>query len=189
MNPMENDPSSDPRIIRLLALKRLENPPPGFPDYFRGRVMRAIAAERERAERAWWNRFFDEVTWPRGMLAANTLTLAGVAFLAAATFQVAHSVANEDLEGQAYAALPLPHNSMEPNLHSDDQNQSLIAAHENSSTYRPLPSSGGAAPIIPTFTLTPSSPETRSSETPKWLFNPPSMANPQFILASDREKK
>ncbi len=178
MNPMENDPSFDPRMAQLLALKRYETPPPGFPDFLRGRVMRAIAAEREQAARPWWTRFFEEVTWQRGMWAVNTLAFAGVAFLAAATFQVAHSVANEDQEGQVYAALPLP--VREPSGHNEE---SLIA-----SNYRPLPSSGVAAPVSATFNL-PTTPAARMDSVPKWLFNTPSISNPGFILASDRDQK
>ena len=183
MNPMENDPSFDPRIAHLLALKRYETPPPGFPDYLRGRVMRAIAAEREQASRPWWTRFFEEVTWQRGMWAVNTLAFAGVAFLAAATFQVAHSVANEDQEGQVYAALPLP--VREP---SGQHEESLIAANEIPSEYRPLPSSGVSAPVSPTFNL-PTTTAAPTDSVPKWLFNTPSFSNRGFILASDRDQK
>jgi hypothetical protein len=183
MNPMENDPSFDPRIAQLLALKRYETPPPGFPDYLRGRVMRAIAAERERAARPWWTRFFEEVTWQRGMWAVNTLAFAGVAFLAAATFQVAHSVANEDVEGQVYAALPLP--VREPATLDEE---ALVASNDLHSSYRLLPSSGVSAPVTATFNL-PSTPAPRTDSVPKWLFNTPSISNPQFILASDRDQK
>lgn len=183
MNPMENDPSFDPRIAQLLALKRYETPPPGFPDYLRGRVMRAIAAEREQAARPWWTRLFEEVTWQRGMWAVNTLAFAGVAFLAAATFQVAHSVANEDLEVQVYAALPLP--VRDPGTHEE---QSLVASNELPSNYRLLPSSGVSAPVSATFSLPPT-PAAKTDSVPKWLFNTPSISSPGFILASDRDQK
>lgn len=182
--PMENDPSIDPKLIQLLAVKRLESPPPGFYDYLRGRVMRTISMERERLARPWWYRMFEEVTWQRGMAAANMVALAGVGVLAIATFHVAHSVANEEEEGQVYAAIPLPPEVLHRASAADSGSDTLIATVDDPAPYQPMPSTGTTAPIRAGFTLSPSATET-SEPPPKWLFKPAV----GFHLASDRDRR
>ncbi len=43
-------------LLRLLALKRHERPPPGFFNDFSDRVMSRIAQEEEMRARSWWDR-------------------------------------------------------------------------------------------------------------------------------------
>lgn len=183
MTPMEDSPAPRPDWTRLLALKRHEVPPPGFSDYLRGRIMRQIAAERELAALPWWERIWSQVTWQRGMVAANALALAGVAVLGVATFQVAHSVANEELEGQVYVALPLP-----PEVLTRAAQRAIAqtSGEPPGPLLRPLPSRGDAAPIQVSFVDDPELESTATKDAPKWLFNTPSVSNRQFIMANDR---
>ncbi len=179
MNPMDTDPSPEIPVVRLLALKRYEVPPPGFPAYLRGRVMRAIAAERDRVAQPWWTRLFEEVTWQRGMLAANVLAFAGVVLLGTATFQVAHSVMDEEMEVAVYTPLPLPADAAH---RVRDHEEIALADADSSGSFRPLPASGIAIPMPVAFGL----PETSDDDDPRSYFSTPSMANPQFILARDQ---
>ncbi|HRI14907.1 MAG TPA: hypothetical protein PLX89_18070 [Verrucomicrobiota bacterium] len=178
---MDNLPSPDFDVARLVALKRHEVPPPGFADYLRGRIMRQIAEERERAARPWWSRLWDEVTWQRGMVAANALALTGVAVIAVATFQVAHSVANEEIEGQVYAALPLPPEVLDRAA----EKATKMALDQTRPMLRPLPSSGAGAAVLVGFSPDPEL-VIPTNDAPRGLFDPPSVSNPRFILARDR---
>jgi hypothetical protein len=139
--------------------------------------MRTIATERDRAAQPWWNRLFEELTWQRGMRAANVLALAGVAFLGTATFQVAHSVIDEEMEVAVYTPLPLPADA----LHRLRGDSPSLADMDPSGSFRPLPSSGSGN-LMPAAFGSPDAPE---DVDPNSYFTPPSMANPQFILARD----
>ena len=179
---MDHLPSPGPDLTRLLILKRHEVPPPGFSDYLRGHIMRQIAAERERAAQPWWAHLWEQVTWQRGMVAANALALAGVAVLAVATFQVAHSIANEEFEGQVYSALPVPPKV----LSRPPEKASRTALNGPATLIQPLPSSGASAPILAAFVPDPEFEASSSNDVPPWLFATPSVSNPRFILVSDR---
>ncbi len=181
---MQNDPSFDPKLLRLISVKRLETPPPGFHDYLRGRIMHSIAIERQRIETPWWARLFEEMTWQRGMAAANLLALTGVGILGVATLQVAHSVANEEEEGQVYAALPLPAESLHRPVLADPEVEPVLTAATVQDPFRPLPANGGTAPVSHAFLIAPE-PQAEVSDPPKWLFKPAV----GFHLASDRDRR
>lgn len=186
MNPMDHDSHPDSAVARLLALKRLESPPQGHQEFLTRQIMRSIAAERIRPERPWWIRYLEAVTSPRGMQAANVAALAGLAFLAVATFHVVHTSAHQELEEEVYAALPLPdHAGMgQPSAHPY-----VVTVSEpvHPSNYRPIPSSGATVPIHPAFAPHSALTQAKEMEAPKWLFQPPSRSNPKFILATDRQ--
>jgi hypothetical protein len=57
MEPVTNqsDPQTD-RLLRLLALKRHEQPPPGYFDYFAGKVIARIEAAEIAGQSSWWQR-------------------------------------------------------------------------------------------------------------------------------------
>lgn len=66
MNPEQENIQA---LRRLLALKRHEQPPPGYFDRFSGQVIARIQAG-ERAPDSFWERFAFEVTWLRQIWAA-----------------------------------------------------------------------------------------------------------------------
>lgn len=145
--------------------------------------MRAIAAERDRMAQPWWSRVFEGVTWQRGMLAANALAFAGVIFLGTATFQVAHSVMDEDMEVAVYTPLPLP---TDVSHRLRDNEETILAETDSSRPFRPLPASGIANPMPAAYGFPDISDD---DDDPRSYFRTPSIANPQFILAGDRDAR
>lgn len=86
MEPVTNrsDPQTEP-LLRLLALKRHEQPPPGYFDHFAAKVIARIEAAEAAVEGSWWRRLraqFDA----RPMLACaygvvvGTVLVLGVSF-------------------------------------------------------------------------------------------------------------
>lgn len=65
----------------MLALKRAEQPPPGYFNTFAGKVIARIEAEGLAAPKPWWARWFAPAAWNPGMAGANTAIVAGLAML------------------------------------------------------------------------------------------------------------
>ena len=70
--------------------------------------MTRIEMEREWAAQPWWHRALAVLVLQRGLAVANGVALAGVGFLAVATYHIANTFLHEEDEGQIYAALPVP---------------------------------------------------------------------------------
>lgn len=68
-------------LRRLLALKRREQPPPGYFNTFAGKVVARIEAEGLAQRRPWWVRFFSPAEWVPVGAGANTAVFAGLAVL------------------------------------------------------------------------------------------------------------
>jgi len=193
---MEPTPPQFPEIARLISIKRFEVPPPGFHDRLRARVMASIEAERIRASKPWWSRLSSEFNWQRGMAVANGVAFAGLAFLAVGSFHVAHTVINDDEEGQVYAALPLPAETVDrsafgPATRATALSNGVLLA-DIGQGYRPMPSSGVVVPAAVTFSAPPgelASPEDQSA--PAFLFRgsaapTKSGSTPRFIFPRSR---
>lgn len=65
----------------MLALKRAEQPPPGYFNSFAGKVIARIEAEGLAAPKPWWARLFAPAAWTPGLAGANTAIVAGLAML------------------------------------------------------------------------------------------------------------
>ncbi len=61
MTMVPNSDESEQRLLRLLALKRHETPPPGFFDRLPHRILINIRASTEMAERPWWQRIWNDI--------------------------------------------------------------------------------------------------------------------------------
>ena len=176
------------QLTRLLHLKRFEVPPPGFERRFRARVMTRIEMEQEWAGQSWWQRAASALTWQRGLAVANGVALAGVAFLAVATFHVAHTVVNEEEEVQIYAALPLP--GIPPARAGENRitGDGLLFADASAAGFSSRSGVPTHSLVIPvTESAQPSSTISEDSSAPSWLFDPPSKdprksGSPRFIL-------
>ena len=66
---MKSDPENFDRLLKLLALKRHEQPPPGYFDNFSLEVMARLKAGEAR-KRSWWNDIVDEAPWLRPIWSA-----------------------------------------------------------------------------------------------------------------------
>lgn len=58
---MDLPPQETQNLLRLLALKRHESPPPGFFDRLPNRILVNIRAGSEITEAPWWNRLWDSL--------------------------------------------------------------------------------------------------------------------------------
>jgi hypothetical protein len=88
------------RLLRLLALKRFETPPPGFFQRFPDRVLVSIRAGTEMESASWWERFYTSIL--REPIVAGSYAALGVGALlfGISVFQVA-----VEREGPAFAGL------------------------------------------------------------------------------------
>lgn len=176
------------QLTRLLHLKRFEVPPPGFERRFRARVMTRIEMEQDWADQSWWERAASALTWQRGLAVANGVALAGVAFLAVATFHIAHTVVNEEEEVQIYAALPLPGIPTARTGENRISGDGLLFADASAAGFSSRSGSPTHSLVIPvTESTQPSSTGSEDASAPSWLFDPPSKdqrksGSPRFIL-------
>ena len=75
---MSNEKSEFPELQRLLALKRHEQPPPGYYDRFPLRVMARIEAMERNTPVPWWKSLLATVTAPTGWVGVNEIGRAHV---------------------------------------------------------------------------------------------------------------
>lgn len=113
--------SHDERLLRLLALKRYEVPPPGFFDALPGRVLVNIRAGTELPEFSWWERLWNRVL-EEPMVAGSYAALGvGVMLFGTSVFQMAvesESPAPPALHGMVHGAPGLPY-AADPGLAPD----------------------------------------------------------------------
>ena len=66
----------------LLALKRYEQPPPGYFASFSEKVLARIEAQREAAKTSWWRRLFNGTDVKPVLVCAYSLSVAGLLLVA-----------------------------------------------------------------------------------------------------------
>lgn len=81
---MGSSPEEFVELRRLLAVKRAEQPPPGYFNTFAGKVIARIEAQGLAAPKPWWTRWMTTAAWAPGMAGANTAIFAGLAMLGGA---------------------------------------------------------------------------------------------------------
>ena len=123
---MKSDPENFDALLQLLALKRHEQPPPGyFENFSRGVIVRLRSGEARK--RGWWNDIVDEAPWLRPVLAAFeaqpmlagafgvvvcALVLSGIIYsqrleqVSTTAGSVANSISGESLFPETPKALP-----------------------------------------------------------------------------------
>lgn len=74
-------PEEFSELRRLLALKRREQPPPGYFNTFAGKVIARIEADRLAQPRSWWARLLAPSEWTPALAGANTAIFAGLAVM------------------------------------------------------------------------------------------------------------
>lgn len=85
---MGSAPDEFTELRRLLALKRAEQPPPGYFNTFAGKVIARIEAEGLARRQPWWSRWFRPTAWSPGMAGANSAVLAGLALIGGGAWYV-----------------------------------------------------------------------------------------------------
>lgn len=105
---MTHEPDKErPTIVQLLALKRWENPPPGYFDRFPAQVVARIQAQLDCGNQPGESLWARWLAWQRGLVGFEALTVAGVAVLAACAVRIAISGGGN--EGQAaFSVQPKP---------------------------------------------------------------------------------
>lgn len=133
-------PEEEPgALLRLLALKRYEVPPPGYFDGFACKVTARIAAARSAADRAWWEPLADVV---RGRVAfAGVGGLLGgmllVGFLGSGdAVSGAGGFASSGLEGMPVGAVRVVELAGSPKV--GGREPALIAPYGGASSVTPL---------------------------------------------------
>ena len=66
---MKPSPEHDDRLLKLLALKRHEQPPPGYFEHFSSGIIARLNAGEAR-ERGWWEDIFEEALWLKRLWSA-----------------------------------------------------------------------------------------------------------------------
>lgn len=85
--PLSDDETQ--RLLRLLALKRHEVPPPGFFDRLPARVLVNIRAGTEMPDRPWWERVLDLVRHEPMVAGSYAALGVGAALFGVSVFQMA----------------------------------------------------------------------------------------------------
>lgn len=97
---MAPPPREHERLLRLLALKRHEVPPPGYFDRFADRVVLQIKAGQAPAAEAWWIRLRDWLRAEPALASSYAMLLAGGMFFLLSLYHLA------DHEGASGLSLP-----------------------------------------------------------------------------------
>ena len=105
---MSNENSEFPELQRLLALKRHEQPPPGYYDRFPIRVMARIEAMERNTPVPWWKSLLATVTAPTGWVGVNALVFAGLGLIGVSLFNVATSTTDEEVAWTHRPSAPVP---------------------------------------------------------------------------------
>lgn len=111
---MNRPPQSDgpeQRLLRLLALKRHELPPPGFFDRLPGRILVSIRAGSEVADVPWWSRLWQSIRQEPMVSASYAALGVGVMLFGFSVFETAResAPATFSLQGTATStAFSLP---------------------------------------------------------------------------------
>ncbi|HEY6167698.1 MAG TPA: hypothetical protein VI454_06640 [Verrucomicrobiae bacterium] len=92
-------------VRRLLALKRHEQPPPGYFTNFSSKVIARIEAEQETARLPWWRRLVASFDARPALVCAYALAVGGL-------FVVGLSLATKDDRATALVLPAAPHHSM-----------------------------------------------------------------------------
>ena len=107
---MSNTPESFDHIRKLLALKRHEQPPPGYFNHFSDKIIARIEAAGLAAQTKWWQRMFASIearpilACAYGLLIGGLLVVGmGVSQSAEADYATAPALANP-----WFVAAPLP---------------------------------------------------------------------------------
>jgi len=97
------------QLRRLLALKRHEQPPPGYFDRFSVQVIARIRAGEQIADESWFERLFGEVSWFQRFWAAfeSKPVLAGSVGLAVCGMLAVGVVYSDQVEPGNMAVLPV----------------------------------------------------------------------------------
>jgi len=66
---MKPSPEHDDRLLKLLALKRHEQPPPGYFEHFSNGIIARLNAGEAR-QRGWWEDIFEEALWLKWLWSA-----------------------------------------------------------------------------------------------------------------------
>lgn len=77
------------RLLRLLALKRHEIPPPGFFDRLPGRILLSIRAGTEVPDRSWWESLWELVRREPMVVGSYAALGVGAALFGVSVFQMA----------------------------------------------------------------------------------------------------
>lgn len=85
---MGSPPDEFTELRRLLALKRAEQPPPGYFNTFAGKVVARIEAEGLARRAPWWARWLRPAPWMPALAGANTAILAGLALVGGGAWYV-----------------------------------------------------------------------------------------------------
>jgi hypothetical protein len=75
---MSSSPENFDELRRLLALKRHEQPPPGYFDHFSDKIIARIEAEGVVIHSSWWERLFPELDAKPLLACAYSLVIIGL---------------------------------------------------------------------------------------------------------------
>ena len=106
---MKRDPEPDVRLLKLLALKRHEQPPPGYFEHFSNGILARLNAGEAR-ERGWWEDIFEEALWLKRLWSAFEAkpVLAGAFGVAVCGLVVSGIVYSQKLDQATATATPPP---------------------------------------------------------------------------------
>ncbi len=92
---MTNQPPEEfERLRRLLALKRHEQPPPGYLEHLPDRILARLKKEDIRRESGWWQWFVDRFETKPALVCAYGFVVSSLLILG---FRVSQSMQNEPL--------------------------------------------------------------------------------------------
>lgn len=129
---MSNEYHEFPELQRLLALKRHEQPAPGYFERFPLRVMARIEAEERNAPMPWWRSLLAAFTAPSGLVGVNALVVAGLGLIGVSFFHVATSTSDEEVVWTHRPSAPVP--DLEANRWAASEVASRTSVSSGSST-------------------------------------------------------
>jgi hypothetical protein len=136
---MNSSPEDFEQLRRLLALKRHEQPPPGYFDHFSDKVIARIEAEGLVIQSSWWQRLFPELDARPVLACAYGLVIVGllVVGLGASQSLETADTASPVLASPFFVQTP-PVNTLAP---LDPATQQVVSQNDTASSFTPVVSS------------------------------------------------
>jgi hypothetical protein len=136
---MSRSPDEFEMLQKLLALKRHEQPPPGYFNHFADRVIAQLEAEGARPSLTWWQRCWEVLTAPPAVALSYGAVVLGVGTLGVLLLQSLERESDGGMvAGQSWPAVQAPEAAAIAPLATAQHGPTALESVEPVSSFSPV---------------------------------------------------